>query len=113
MASSSDDDDKNRRQADRHNVDADIEIFHKGYAIEFPTKDISLTGMGVVSLGVDHLKVGDRVLVVLAGDTEVAAEVVAMRQETLHLRFTPESIDDVKYYLEVKGVSADKLKQPR
>ena len=107
MASS---DDKNRRQASRHNVDADIEIFHKGYAIEFPTKDISLTGMGVVSLGVDHLKVGDRVLVVLAGDTEVAAEVVALRNETLHLRFTPESIDDVKYYLEVKGVSAAKLK---
>ena len=51
MASS---DDKNRRQANRHTVDADIEIFHKGYAIEFPTKDISLTGMGVVSLAVRH-----------------------------------------------------------
>src|SRR2546430_119878 len=40
-------DDKNRRQSDRHDLADDIEIFHKGYAIEFPTKDISLTGMGV------------------------------------------------------------------
>jgi hypothetical protein len=103
-------DEKNRRQSDRHDLADDIEIFHKGYAIEFPTKDISLTGMGVESLGVNHLKVGDKVLVVLAGQTEVVAEVVGMRQDTLHLRFTPESIDDVKYYLEVKGVSADKLK---
>ena len=98
----SDDDDRNRRQHSRHDVVADIEIFHRGYAIEFPTKDISLSGMGVVSLGVDHLKVGDRVLVVLAKETEVAAEVVGIRKDTLHLKFTPESMDDVKYYLEFK-----------
>jgi len=96
-------DDRNRRQFDRHSVDANIEIFHKGYTIEFPTKDISLTGMGVVSLGVDHLKVGDKVIVVLAPDIEeVVAEVVGLRKDTVHLKFSPESLDDVKYYLEVK-----------
>ena len=106
--------DRNRRQHDRHNVEADIEIFHKGYAIEFPTKDISLSGMGVESLGVNHLKVGDKVLVVLAQDTEVVAEVVSIRQDSLHLKFTPESIDEVKYYLEVKvGLSAIKARPPR
>jgi PilZ domain len=103
-------DDRNRRQYDRHNVEANIEIFHKGYAIEFPTKDISLTGMGVEALGVDHLKVGDKVIVVLAQETEVVAEVVGMRRETLHLRFSPESMDEVKYYLEVK-VGGDSVKK--
>jgi hypothetical protein len=105
------DDDRNRRVHDRHDVAADIEIFHKGYAIEFPTKDISLSGMGVESLGVDHLKVGDKVLVVLSGETEVAAEVVGIRKETLHLKFTPESLDEVKYYIEIK-VGADGPKAP-
>jgi c-di-GMP-binding flagellar brake protein YcgR len=104
-------DEQNRRRFDRHNVDADIEIFHKGYAIEFPTKDISLSGMGVVSLGVDHLKLGDKVIVVLAKDTEVVAEVVGLRKETVHLKFTPESLDDVKYYLEFK-VGSDPIKEP-
>ena len=94
--------DRNRRQHDRHDLAADIEIFHKGYAIEFPTKDISLSGMGVESLGVNHLKVGDKVLVVLAQDTEVVAEVVSMRKDSLHLKFSPESMDEVKYYLEVR-----------
>ena len=108
---SDDDDARNRRQHDRHDVAADIEIFHKGYAIEFPTKDISLSGMGVVSLGVDHLKVGDKVLVVLSGETEVVAEVVGIRKETLHLRFTPESMDDVKYFLEIK-TGGDDVKTP-
>jgi hypothetical protein len=102
-------DDRNRRQYNRHDVDANIEIFHKGYAIEFPTKDISLSGMGVVSLGVDHLKVGDKVIVVLAQDTEVVAEVVGLRNDTVHLKFSPESMDDVKYYLEVK-VGPDSVK---
>lgn len=60
--------------------------------------------MGVESLGVNHLKVGDKVLVVLAQDTEVAAEVVSIRKDSLHLKFTPESADDVQYYLEVKGL---------
>ena len=105
------DDDRNRRQHDRHDVAADIEIFHKGYAIEFPTKDISLSGMGVVSLGVDHLKVGDKVLVVLSGETEVVAEVVGIRKETLHLRFTPETMDNVKYFLEIK-TGGDGVKTP-
>jgi hypothetical protein len=104
-------DDRNRRQHDRHDVAADIEIFHKGYAIEFPTKDISLSGMGVVSLGVDHLKIGDKVLVVLSQETEVVAEVVGIRKETLHLKFTPESLDEVKYYLEVK-VGSEGIKTP-
>jgi len=104
-------DDRNRRRYNRHDVEANIEIFHKGYAIEFPTKDISLSGMGVVSLGVDHLRVGDKVIVVLSPDTEVVAEVVGLRQDTVHLKFSPESIDDVKYYLEVK-VGPDSLKAP-
>jgi c-di-GMP-binding flagellar brake protein YcgR len=102
-------DDQNRRRYNRHDVEANIEIFHKGYAIEFPTKDISLSGMGVVSLGVDHLKVGDKVIVVLSPDTEVVAEVVGLRKDTVHLKFSPESIDDVKYYLEVK-VGPESLK---
>jgi hypothetical protein len=102
---------RNRRQHDRHSVDADIEIFHKGYAIEFPIKDISVSGMGVASLGVDHLKIGDKVLVVLAGDTEVIAEVVGIRNETLHLKFSTENLDDVKYYLELK-VGAEGVKPP-
>ncbi len=104
-------DERNRRHHDRHNVAADIEIFHKGYAIEFPTKDISLSGIGVESLGVNHLKVGDKVLVVLSQETEVVAEVVSIRKETLHLKFTPESLDEVKYYLEVK-VGAEAVKPP-
>jgi len=94
--------DRNRRMHDRHDLAADIEIFHKGYAIEFPTKDISLTGMGVESLGVNHLRVGDKVLVVLSQETEVVAEVVSLRKDSLHLKFAPESIDEVKYYLEVR-----------
>jgi c-di-GMP-binding flagellar brake protein YcgR len=102
-------DDQNRRRYNRHDVEANIEIFHKGYAIEFPTKDISLSGMGVVSLGVDHLKVGDKVIVVLSPDTEVVAEVVGLRKDTVHLKFSPESIDDVKYSLEVK-VGPESLK---
>src|SRR5947207_15081667 len=97
----SDDDERNRRQHDRHDVAADIEIFHKGYSIEFPTKDISLSGMGLISLGVDHLKIGDKVIVILSSETEVTAEVVGIRNETLHLKFSTESIDDVKYFLEV------------
>jgi hypothetical protein len=102
---------RNRRQHNRLNVEADIEIFHKGYAIEFPTKDISLTGMGVSSLGVDHLTVGDKVIVVLAGETEVVAEVVGIRNETLHLKFSPDSIDEVKYFLEVKVRPDDAVKE--
>jgi hypothetical protein len=104
-------DDRNRRQHDRHTVDADIEIFHNGYSIEFPTKDISLSGIGVESLGVNHLKVGDKVLVVLTQETEVVAEVVSIRKDSLHLKFTPESIDEVKYYIEVK-VGAEAIKRP-
>jgi hypothetical protein len=105
-------DDKNRRQYDRHNVEANVEIFHKGYTIEFPTKDISLSGMGVVSLGVDHLQVGDKVIVVLAPDIEVVAGVVGLRKDTVHLKFSPESMDDVKYYLEVK-IGSEGVKRPR
>ena len=104
-------DERNRRQHDRHDLAADIEIFHRGYAIEFPTKDISLTGMGVESLGVNHLKVGDKVLVVLGQDTEVAAEIVSLRKDSLHLKFTPESLDEVKYYLEVQVGATVPLKR--
>ena len=93
--------DDNRRRFDRHSVQANVEIFHKGYSIEFPSKDISLSGMGLMSLGVDHLKVGDKVIVILSSETEVTAEVVGMRADTLHLKFSTESIEDVKYFLEV------------
>ncbi len=103
--------DRNRRQHDRHNVAADIEIFHNGYAIEFPTKDISVSGMGIESLGVSHLKIGDKVLVVLSQETEVAAEVVSIRKDSLHLKFTPDSMEDVEYYLEVKA-GAKPIKSP-
>jgi hypothetical protein len=34
-----------------------------------------------------------------------------MRRNTVHLKFSPESMDDVKYYLEVK-VGADSVKKP-
>ena len=39
----------------------------------------------------------------------VVAEVVGIRKETLHLKFSPESIDEVKYYLELK-VGAEAFK---
>jgi hypothetical protein len=51
------------------------------------------------------------VIVVLASDTEVVAEVVGLRNDTVHLKFSPESMDDVKYYLEVK-VGPDSVKPP-
>lgn len=100
--------DRNRRVYDRHSVEANVEIFHKGYAIEFPTKDISLSGMGVQSLGMDHVKVGDKVVVLLSDDTEVVAEVVGIREESLHLKFSPESANDIKYFLEmnIRGIKA-------
>jgi hypothetical protein len=94
-------DDKNRRRHDRVEVDASIEIYHKGYSIELPTRDISLSGVGLESCGVDHLAPGDQCMVILPGDVEVAAVVVSVRKDSVHLRFSPEGMEEIKYFIEV------------
>lgn len=92
---------RNRRQHDRYPVEANVEIFHNGYSIELPTRDISLSGVGVDSCGLDHLVPGDQCMVILPGDVEVAAVVVSVRDKSVHLRFSPESMEEVKYFIEV------------
>lgn len=95
----------NRRKARRFTVSATVEIFHKGYTIEFPTRDISATGAGLVACGVDHLAPGDQVLVVLSSDLEVNALIVKADPEMVHLAFDPAMQQEVEDYLkEAHGV---------
>jgi phosphoribosyl-AMP cyclohydrolase len=94
-----DEDDRNRRRFSRHDLDRTIEIYHRGYVIELPAKDISLTGVGLIACGVTHLKVGETCMVMLDHDTELEAEVVATRNDTLHLRFSADALEEVRYFL--------------
>ena len=89
----------NRRKARRFTVSATVEIFHKGYSIEFPTRDISSSGAGVVACGVDHLAPGDKVLVVLSPELEVNAVIVKANPDMVHLAFDPAMQGEVEDYL--------------
>jgi len=97
--------DDNRRRARRFTVSATVEIFHKGYTIEFPTRDISSTGAGIVACGVDHLEKGDQVLVVLSPELELNAWIVKADPDMVHLEFDPSMQSEVEDYLaEAHGV---------
>lgn len=97
--------DDNRRRARRFTVSATVEVFHKGYSIEFPTRDISSTGAGIVACGVDHLKPGDQVLVILSPELELNAWIVKADPNMVHLAFDPAMQEEVEDYLkEAHGV---------
>lgn len=95
----------NRRRARRFTVSSTVEIFHKGYTIEFPTRDISSTGAGIVACGVDHLAAGDQVLVTLSPELELNAWIVKADPDMVHLAFDPAMQEEVEDYLrEAHGV---------
>jgi hypothetical protein len=89
----------NRRTAKRFTISATVEIFHKGYTIELPTRDLSVTGAGIVACGVDHVSPGDQVLVNLSPELEFHARIVRASNDVLHLEFDPSVRDDVEAYL--------------
>jgi hypothetical protein len=68
---------RNRRQAWRFSVPMDLDIFHSGYSIELPLKDISLTGASVEALGADHMRPDDTCVITLPSGAEVQAQVVS------------------------------------
>jgi len=89
----------NRRGARRFTVSSTVEIFHKGYTIEFPTRDMSATGAGIVACGVDHLVAGDQVLVTLSPELELNAWIVKADPDMVHLAFDPSMQEEVEDYL--------------
>lgn len=91
---------RDQRKFERAAFDGLVEIFFNGYAIEFPARDISISGLGVESLGVGQLTAGAQCLVTLSPELEVPAVVVGRTDDTLHLRFSADAQFDIKDFMD-------------
>lgn len=91
---------RDQRRFEREPFDGTVEIFFNGYAIEFLARDISISGIGIDSLGVGHLTSGSQCIVSLSQDVEVPALVVGRTTETVHLRFSEDTKFDIQDFME-------------
>lgn len=89
----------NRRRHPRYAIGEIVEIFHNGYTIELPARDISLSGLALESCGVGVFEAGDRCVVMFSDGTELEAQVVRATEEGVFLSFPDQAIEDVGYLL--------------
>jgi hypothetical protein len=77
----------NERQQERHRIDAEVQVSFGGFAIDFKVRDISASGIALETHGLMNFGVGDPCVLSLPDHGDVASTVIAVKDDTFHLRF--------------------------
>jgi len=77
----------NERQHERRRIDAEVRVSFGGFAIDFKVRDISASGVALETHGLMKFGVGDPCVLSLPGHGDVASTVIAVKEDTFHLRF--------------------------
>ncbi len=94
-----------RRKFQRHPVDATVEIFARGYVLEFPASDLSAAGARIDPCNFEHVRPGDVCILVLPTGDEVPSRVVGGGRESLRLAFLSPPVAEVQFYLREAGIT--------
>ena len=93
----------NERQAERHKIDAAVQVAFGGFAIDFRIRDISESGIALETHGLMNFSAGDPCVLTLPEHGEVAATVVGVHGDTFHLRFDRAGDARVKDFMRAHG----------
>jgi hypothetical protein len=95
----------NERRAERHKIDAEVQIALGGFAIDFRIRDISDSGIALETHGLMNFDTGDPCRLTLPGQGDVGAIVVAVKGDTFHLRFDRPGNAQVKAFIQAHGAA--------
>lgn len=89
----------NERKAERYQIATAVQVAFGGFAIDFQVRDISSTGISLETLGLMKFTVGDPCVLTLPDLGDVTCTVVAVKDDTFHLRFDKQDHELVQAFI--------------
>jgi hypothetical protein len=89
----------NERQHERHRIDAEVQVSFGSFAIDFKVRDISTSGIALETHGLMKFGIGDPCVLSLPGHGDVASTVIAVKEDTFHLRFDDQKDERIAAFI--------------